>query len=201
MMPEPPRLTEIAHRKVAVVADAGDILVDATAGNGFDTLFLANMAGPHGRVYAFDIQSIALARTQRRLESAGLSERVILIHQGHEALCEALPAVCRGRVAAVMFNLGYLPRGDKALVTRTGTTLAALEQAVVCLRPEGALAVIAYPGHPGGAGETDAVARWFRNHDGLSRRLEVLDPDTPGAPCLYFSQTPAGDRSDDDDGG
>lgn len=193
-MAETPRLTDIAHRKVALVAGAGDILVDATAGNGLDTLFLAELAGPDGRVYAFDIQTIALERTRDRLESAGLSRRVTLIKEGHEALCEALPAVVRGHVAAVMFNLGYLPRGNRALVTRTESTLAALEQAAVCLRPAGALAVIAYPGHPGGAEEADAVACWFRSHHSLSRRLETLLPDTPDAPRLYFSRAPAGFR-------
>lgn len=39
----------------------GDTVIDATAGNGHDTVFLAQLVGRQGRVWAFDVQSSALA--------------------------------------------------------------------------------------------------------------------------------------------
>lgn len=108
------RITEIAQKQVAEVLREGDRAVDATAGNGWDTLFLARLVGPDGRVYAFDIQQAALDETAALLRKNKLLERVDLIHAGHEAMASYV----KEPVAAVMFNLGYLPGGDHSIVTR-----------------------------------------------------------------------------------
>jgi hypothetical protein len=71
-----------------------------------------------------------------------------------------VPASAKGRVGAIMFNLGYLPGGDKALTTEPETTLAALEHAVHYLRPGGVITVVQYVGHEGGAAEAEAVDAW-----------------------------------------
>lgn len=42
-----------------MAAGEGDIVVDATMGNGHDTQFLAELVGENGHVYAFDIQESA----------------------------------------------------------------------------------------------------------------------------------------------
>ncbi len=129
----------------------GEVAVDATVGNGHDTLFLAQQVGAQGHVYGFDIQEEALARTRRRLEEAGLRDRVTLLQMGHEHMAEAVPAAWHGRIGAVMFNLGYLPGGsDRTCITRPQTTVPALEAALRLLRPGGVLTVVAYRGHPGG---------------------------------------------------
>jgi hypothetical protein len=80
-----------------------------------------------------------------------------VLHAGHELLTQHLPAEAKGRLAAVMFNLGYLPGADKSMITRTETTLAALVQALDYLQPGGMLTMIVYPGHSGGAEEAAAV--------------------------------------------
>ena len=82
-----------------------DTVVDATMGNGHDTLFLAEQVGPGGHVYAFDIQPEAVESTRKLLEEHGLSDRVTLLCRSHADLAEAVPA----GVAAVVFNLGWLP--------------------------------------------------------------------------------------------
>ena len=139
--------------------------MDATVGNGHDTLFLAEGVGASGRVFGFDVQPEAVARTRHRLEAAGLAGRVTLLAQGHETLRAALPPEAVGCVRAVMFNLGYLPGGDKTRITRTETTVPALDAALDVLAPGGVLTVVVYGGHPGGMEESEAVAVWSERLD------------------------------------
>ena len=108
-----------AHELVRERLRPGDIAVDATAGNGVDTLILARLVGERGQVYAFDIQEQALAATRARLENAGAAAHVKLIHDSHARLEHYLSPDQHGRVAAVMFNFGYLPGGDPSIITRT----------------------------------------------------------------------------------
>lgn len=170
------RLTDLAHQQVAAVAGTGDEVVDATSGNGHDTLELARLVGETGRVYAFDIQQAAIDQTRRRLSRYGLLQRVTLQLCGHEHLLERLPPESRGNIAAVMFNLGYLPGGDKKRITRAATTIRGMEQATRCLRPGGVLTVIAYPGHPGGSDELDAVKDWFQHQPGILNAARIVEP-------------------------
>ncbi len=151
------RATEQAHLVVRHVLNPGDWAVDATAGNGHDTVFLAHCAGPTGRVFGFDVQEAAIRATSRRAEGM---PHVTLFHCGHETLCQRLPSEGRGRIAAVMFNFGYLPGGAKDLVTKPETTLDALGQAVTLLRIGGMITTVLYGGHPGGADEAAAVKSW-----------------------------------------
>ena len=154
-------LTFLQH----ILAEAvrpGDLAVDATVGNGHDTALLARLVGPSGLVHGFDVQAEAIASAERLLAAAGLAERVRLHALGHERMAETLPETDRGRAAAVVFNLGYLPGGDETRVTRPETTLAAREGSREILAPGGVIALACYGGHAGGSEETDAVAAWGR---------------------------------------
>lgn len=153
-----PRLTEQAHAIVASVVKSGDTVIDATAGNGFDTCFLAEQVGTEGRVFAFDIQQQAIQRTADRLHKAGLSN-VTLLQRDHSEMTEAIPKEHHRRVAAVMFNLGYLPGGDRSVITDSTSTTAAIRAALDLLRPGGIVTIIAYPGHSGGNDESATVRR------------------------------------------
>ncbi|NLJ34568.1 MAG: class I SAM-dependent methyltransferase [Firmicutes bacterium] len=124
----------------------GEHAIDATAGNGHDTVFLSSLVGRKGLVWAFDIQEKALLNTAKRLERKGLRQRVRLIQQGHERMATYVP----GPVGAIMFNLGYLPGGDHTIVTQPDTTIAALESGLKLLRPGGIITLVIYTGHPGG---------------------------------------------------
>ncbi len=148
----------------------GDIAIDATLGNGHDTLFLCRLVGCNGHVYGFDIQADAIASTRERLTAAGIPDAAYtLLHRDHAQLQAALtdpsqlalPAArIRGQVAAVMFNLGYLPGGEHRLVTRPDTTIAALDAALQLIRVGGIVTAVVYPGHAGGAEEANAVETW-----------------------------------------
>jgi predicted methyltransferase len=147
------KVTEMAHLHAAQRLQAGGAAVDATAGNGMDTLFLARQVGPRGRVYAFDIQKSSLDKTAGLLEKENLRERVTLLQVGHEHIS----AYIHEPVAVVMYNLGYLPGGDHRIVTRTQTTLLALQAALGLLCRGGLVTVVAYPGHPEGKEEQEAL--------------------------------------------
>lgn len=153
------RLTTAAQMAWAQVLQPGDTAVDATCGNGHDTLALAKLVGPAGRVFALDLQEAALCSTRSRLEShlsAALMPEIHLIQACHSRLQE-LVGSCAART--VVFNLGYLPRGDKSLTTKTETTVAALEAALEVLQPYGLLTVVAYTGQQGGMEEYGAVVK------------------------------------------
>lgn len=150
-------LTPLAHRVIQRALHPGCIAVDATMGNGHDTLFLARHVGAAGHVYGLDVQEMALAASHDRLAEAELLHRVTLLHAGHEHMAEVLPEAVRGKVQACMFNLGFLPGSDKGVTTRAETTLAALGVALEWLADEGMLTVHTYGGHRGGQEEQQAV--------------------------------------------
>ena len=152
------RVTKIAHDLIAARLRPGDHAVDATVGKGHDTLFLARCVGPDGRVDGFDIQSEAISATGLRV--AGLPQ-VRLHCLGHERMGE----VVAGPIDGVMFNLGYLPSGDRGIVTRPDTTLIALKVALGLLSLGGLLTVVFYPEHEDGRTESEAVEAEFRELD------------------------------------
>ena len=142
------RPLEMAHDFLAQVITQEDIVVDATMGNGHDTLFLAKLAK---QVYAFDIQEQALEKTSQRLQEAGLTNAELIL-QGHETVDQFV-----GEVKAAIFNLGYLPSADKSIITQPQTTIEALEKLCHLLVKGGRIAIMIYYGHEGGDIEKDAV--------------------------------------------
>ncbi len=153
------RLTQRAHEAVTSHLSNGGIAIDATAGNGYDSAFLARLCGKQGHVYAFDIQGVAIDATRRRLQENNLADRVTLIEACHSVMAERIPTSAHGRVKAVMFNLGFLPGSDKQLISDATTTLKAIDAALGMLAADGIVSVMAYRGHTGGADEAQAVAR------------------------------------------
>ena len=145
------RPLELAHDFLAQVITQEDIVVDATMGNGHDTLFLAKLAK---QVYAFDIQEQALEKTSQRLQEAGLTNAELIL-QGHETVDQFVR-----EVKAAIFNLGYLPSADKSIITQPQTTLEALDKLCHMLVKGGRIAIMIYYGHDGGDIERDAVLNY-----------------------------------------
>jgi len=144
---------EVLQRAVA----QGDAVIDATMGNGHDTLFLCNLVGETGRVYAFDVQEKAVENTGKRLSDAGMADRARLFCLGHEHMAEQVSP----GVSAVVFNLGWLPGGDHSVTTCWETTKAAVSSALSLLKKGGVLVICAYPGHAEGERERQALAAYL----------------------------------------
>lgn len=141
----------------------GDLCIDATMGNGNDTLLLCQLAGPDGHCLAFDIQPEALIHTQALLSEHNIPEQsYTLLLESHENMASHAEAET---VSAIVFNLGYLPSGDHALSTKAASTLHALEQSLSLLKKGGLLAVCIYSGGDSGFEERDAVLAYLKDLD------------------------------------
>lgn len=170
-------LVKQAQIKISGYLSAGDSAVDATMGNGFDTLFLANCVGVEGHVYAFDLQNRAVAATEKLLIREGVSDRVQLIEESHDKMVHCLVKEGAGEIRCVMFNLGYLPGSDKAIQTVGDTTILALDAAIGLLAKPGVISVLAYTGHTGGRDEAEAVKSWAKGLSNADYRVTIKIPD------------------------
>ena len=135
----------------------GDYAVDATAGNGHDTLFLTKLVGTDGHVFAFDVQEEAIQQTKKRLVENDAEQQATLFLHSHDQMKNVLPDDCKGKITAAVFNLGYLPGGDKSIVTEADSTISAIEQLLELMAVEGIIVLVVYHGHPEGAVEKDAL--------------------------------------------
>lgn len=141
----------------------GDMVIDATVGNGHDALFMAMLIGESGRLYGFDIQPEALAATANRLAASHVARRATLFLHSHATMASVLPEGVSGHVSCIMFNLGDLPGSDKSLSTDAESTRSALKQAVDLLSPGGVISILACRGHPSGEDEYHAITRWLES--------------------------------------
>jgi tRNA G37 N-methylase Trm5 len=189
-MIRPPSLLQQAHAILKTQLHNGDIVVDATAGNGYDSLFLAQQITPFGLVYSFDIQAAAITASQSRLIAADLLSCVCLIQHSHAQMSAQIAPQHHGKIKAIMFNLGYLPHGDKTIMTQTDSTLLALEAAAELLAPSGVMTILAYPGHQGGDTETAQVANWCQKRASENFSVNVIySPEhKDSAPRLFVMQ-------------
>ncbi|TQR18020.1 class I SAM-dependent methyltransferase [Psychrobacillus vulpis] len=152
------RVLPFAKDLLSKVITKGDIVVDATAGNGYDTVFLAELVGETGHVYAFDVQAEAIKSTQEKLIQANLHSRSTLILDGHENVSTYV----QSEIAAAIFNLGYLPGSNLEIVTKGKSTIQALESLLGMLKVGGIIVLVVYHGHIGGKEEKDALMNYVQ---------------------------------------
>ena len=133
----------------------GSIALDCTVGNGNDTLALAKLVGKTGRVYGFDIQKIAIENTKERLACENPHNNVKLILDTNENIDKYISE----KLDFIIYNLGYLPRGDKNIITREDTTINSLKKSLDLLNNNGLILITSYTGHRGGLEEKEAVER------------------------------------------
>lgn len=150
------RVLQYAQHLLNEAIEEGDTVVDATAGNGHDTLFLAQLVGDHGQVFAFDIQKEAVDATLHRLLDNALEHRAVVLKDGHENVGKYVDKP----VSAAIFNLGYLPGSDHGVVTKPNTTIQAIEELLKLLKVGGMIILVIYHGHEGGKVEKDAVIEY-----------------------------------------
>ncbi len=180
------RLTEKVHTILTNHLQEGDLAIDATAGNGYDTLFLAEQVGSSGKVIAIDIQDSAIQSTREKLDSAGLNDRVRLVTDDHATALRNLIARNAGKIAAITFNLGYLPGSDKSMQTTAESTKEALAASIQLLNPGGYLCVIAYRGHSGGSAEAETVEAFMRKSQTEGHAVDCYIPESSNSPPILW---------------
>lgn len=158
-------------------------------GNGHDTQMLCELVGESGHVYAFDVQEQAVANTRARLEEAGLLGRATLFHCGHQEMAQHVPT----SVQSVMFNLGWLPGGDKHVTTHWETTRTAILAALNLLCEGGVCVICAYPGHVAGDEERERLTRCLaalrpQDFNVLHQRFINAGPGAPE--CFILQKQP-----------
>ncbi len=153
------QITQWCHHFIEQQVKPGDLCIDATMGNGHDTELLCRLAGSNGKVLAFDIQELALANTQKRLQDADTPDNYRLILDSHSHMDQYADA---GSVSCITFNFGYLPGGDHALATRPDTSIQAIEQGLSLLKKDGLMSLCIYSGGDSGFEERDALLAWLK---------------------------------------
>lgn len=178
---------DAAHALWQKTLHENDTAIDATAGNGHDTLVLSRMIKT-GKLYAIDIQQEALRKTKEKIEQNNSGyEQIVYINASHATFPDSIPL---HSVRLIVYNLGYLPGGDKSLTTQTSSTLKSLENALDLLMPGGALSLMLYPGHEEGEKEAAAVVEFAKKLPKI--KYEVIHhkhPDNPKSPSLLWVQT------------
>ncbi len=153
------KITEVNKIFLDKIVQKGDIVIDATMGNGYDTIYLGNLVGENGKVYAFDVQEEAIKSTKKKVERDNMTERVELILDGHQNLDKYV----KEEVSCVVFNLGYLPRAKHVVITKPDTTLEAIKKSLKLLKPNGIISIAAYIGHEGGLEEKNYICEYLDN--------------------------------------
>lgn len=147
-----PKPIELAKEFISKFVGEGDVVVDATLGNGYDAIFLAGLVGDKGMVIGFDVQQQAVNKSTERFINQGIKN--FKFHcKGHENMSDDVHT----DISAVMFNLGYLPSSDKSVISKKETTILAIESAMLLLKINGVITVMCYVGHEGGQEEATAV--------------------------------------------
>ena len=132
-----------------------DVCVDATCGRGNDTLFLAKNSK---KVYAFDIQKEAIEYSKESLKEY---QNIKFINDSHESIDKYI----KEKVDVVMFNLGYLPKGDKSITTKSFSTISSVKKVLEMLNLNGIVSIVCYPGHPEGYKESVELLEFLRTID------------------------------------
>ena len=145
---------EIIHKILREHIKPGDICIDATAGRGRDTLFLAGLVGESGKVTAFDIQEAAVESTRALLKENGMDSRAVINLDSHANMANYADP---GSVSAITFNFGWLPGGDHNVFTHSESSIAAIKAGLPLLRDGGIMTLIIYYGRETGFAERDAL--------------------------------------------
>ena len=151
----------LVHSILTDKVKKGDLVIDATAGRGFDAAFLCELVGEEGKVIAFDVQMEAVDSTEKLLKEKGYRNAEVHL-RSHEFMAEYAE---EGAVSAVVFNLGYLPKGDHSVFTHAESTEKAILAALRLLKKGGLVCVSVYYGGDSGYEERDALAEWFKTLD------------------------------------
>ncbi len=153
---------QIIHHVLELHVQPGDHCIDATAGRGKDSLFLAKLVGEAGHVTSFDIQQEAVDSTKALLKERCIDERTTVILDSHENMAKYAEP---GTISAITFNFGWLPGGDHNVFTKPASSIRAIEEGLKLLKPDGIMTLILYYGRETGIEERDALLTFLPTLD------------------------------------
>lgn len=183
-MKNPYQITSWCQNQIRQHVKKGDICIDATAGNGHDTLLLCQLAGETGKVYAFDVQEMAISNTKNRLSEHNMQADCIL--DGHQNMKDYVKEV--GEVSCIVFNFGYLPSGNHSLSTKGETSIPAIEVGLECLKAGGIISLCIYSGGDSGFDEINQIMPYLKSLDNKKYLVIVSEyynrPNNPPVPAL-----------------
>lgn len=139
----------------------GDICLDATVGNGNDTIKLSQKVGKTGKVYAFDVQKIAIDITREKLLKSDLFYQTVLINDSHTNVDKYI----NEKIAFGIYNLGYLPGSNKDITTISSTTIESIGKTLNLLKENGIIVIVSYINHDGGYEEYKSVRSYLSSQD------------------------------------
>lgn len=142
------------HKYIRSLIHPEDTVVDMTAGNGNDTLFLSGLSR---KVFAFDISAEAIRRTKERIKGR---DNITLIHDSHVHV----DSYVKEDVRLFLFNLGYLPHSDDISVSKAEDTLTAFRKSYELLEKGGYIVITFYLGHQGGKDEFYLLDAYIRKN-------------------------------------
>lgn len=158
------KITDLVHNLLKPYLSQVKVAVDATLGNGYDTLFLAENCPQQSKIFAFDLQNQAIKESGKLLNEKKINN-VELIQKCHSCIQECLANHEISEIDLAIFNFGYLPGGDKAITTMPETSIAAIQQCLNALTSQGILSLTLYPGHETGAMESEQIKNFFKEQN------------------------------------
>ena len=129
------------------------ICVDMTLGNGNDLVYIMNLA-MNGKVYGFDIQRVAIQRTKEKIKP---SHRIQLINDSHENI----DLYIHENIDFGVYNLGYLPSGNRNITTSVHSTMFSLKVLLNKLNHDGNIVISTYPRHREGYCEDIEIKKYL----------------------------------------
>ncbi|MCB0327314.1 MAG: methyltransferase domain-containing protein [Bdellovibrionales bacterium] len=184
-------ITQTCHLEILQRVKKINYAIDATCGNGHDTLFLCQNLEREGKVFALDLQPQAIANTKLQLQRHDISQdRYSCILSSHDQIQSVIPSHLHLKIEVIMFNLGYLPGSDKKITTAWDTTQKAIEYAIKnYLSPNGVMSILFYPGHLEGREELTRWNIWKNTLNPHCKIEEISNPTTSSlSPVLFVLQ-------------
>ena len=148
-------ISDLSHSIIENHLEKKNVVIDATMGNGYDTVYLGNLVGDSGKVYAFDVQEEACLNYKLKNR-----KNVSVVNDSHHKFDEY---VIEDKVNCIMYNLGFLPGSNKEITTLAKTTMKSIEEGLEFLDSNGIMTIAVYRGHAEGKNEEHFIMEYVRN--------------------------------------
>lgn len=172
----PSSVVKLSHQILDRLTNSNDIIIDATLGNGYDSLYLSNLVS---HIYSFDIQKQALDNSEKTLQNVGNVSMILDSHLNYQNYVK--------NYHGVIFNLGYLPTGNKSVTTTSKTTISTLEKMIQDNLARFILLVV-YPGHDEGYIESHDLQKYLENISNYNVNYNFLSDDDKKAYIILLTK-------------